>query len=264
MDLRSLIKEGSLSEARTALVEGVKSSPADTGLRTLLFQVLALLGEWDKASIHLDMISTQDPSRLTGVSVFSQIVAAEKERAEVFGLKQVPSLLPETPDFFEPFYRAARALLAGDPGADGLFAQAEELVPTVKGTIDGEPFSGFQDTDSVLSPFIEAFVHGRYVWIPVAAVRELTVAEPRTLTDLIWIQANVTTWEGLTVGCFLPVLYPGSASHENDEVKRGRMTDWQDLGNGCCRGAGQHVYQAGEKETALLEIREVIFTYGGK
>ncbi len=287
MDLRSLIKEGRLSEARAALVEGVKSSPADTGKRTLLFQVLVLLGEWDKASVHLDMISTQDPSRLKGASVYSQLIAAEKERIAVFDLKQLPSFLPEAPDFFEPYYNAVRKLLfikrspaggttpsspvAGEDKGEGdikavgaLFAQAEKSIPKVKGTLNGETFSGLKDTDSVLSPFLEAFIHGRYVWIPFAAIRELTVTAPRSLTDLIWIQANVTTWGGLNVGCFLPVLYPGSSSHEDEKIKLGRMTDWIALGDGYYRGAGQHVYQAGKKEIAILEIREAVFTYREK
>ena len=264
MDLRGLIREGRLSEARAALVEKVKSAPADTGSRTLLFQVLVLLGERDKARSHLDMISTQDPGLLSGVQVFNQLIAAEKEREAVFDLEKSPSFLPETPGYFETYYGAVKRLFANDiKGADRLFSEAAGDIPSVKGTVNGDTFLGFSDTDSVLSPFLEAFVHDRYVWVPIASIRELTVTQPKTLTDLIWIQANITTWEGMTVGCFLPVLYPGSCSHENEQIKLGRMADWISLGGSHYRGAGQHVYSIGKKEMAVLEVREVVFTYQG-
>ena len=61
MTAKDLMKAGRLSDARRVLIEEVKSAPTDVGKRTLLFQVLAMGGEWDKALIHLDMISTQDP-----------------------------------------------------------------------------------------------------------------------------------------------------------------------------------------------------------
>jgi protein involved in temperature-dependent protein secretion len=40
--------------------------------------VLSLLGEWDKAVRHLDMISTQDPDRVLGVHVYLDIVKASR------------------------------------------------------------------------------------------------------------------------------------------------------------------------------------------
>ena len=60
MDSRDLIKAGRLSEARKQLIEEVKSSPADSGKRTLLFQVLIFCGEWDKAERHLETVAAQD------------------------------------------------------------------------------------------------------------------------------------------------------------------------------------------------------------
>jgi type VI secretion system protein ImpE len=69
----------------------------------------------------------------------------------------------------------------------------------------------------------------------------------------------VTTREGLTLNCFLPVLYPESFRHEDDQLKLGRMTDWTDLGPGFHQGFGQHVFQVGEDEVGILEIREAVF-----
>ena len=77
--------------------------------------------------------------------------------------------------------------------------------------------------------------------------------------DLLWTSAQITTWDGLTLNCFLPVLYPESFRHEDDRLKRGRMTDWMDLGQGFYQGVGQHVFQVGEKEIGILEIEEAVF-----
>jgi type VI secretion system protein ImpE len=90
-------------------------------------------------------------------------------------------------------------------------------------------------------------------------LRELTLPEPQTLLDLLWASAQITMQGGLTLNCFLPVLYPDSFQHEDDRLKLGRMTDWTDLGPGFHQGFGQHVYQVGDDDVAILEIREAVF-----
>jgi protein involved in temperature-dependent protein secretion len=77
--------------------------------------------------------------------------------------------------------------------------------------------------------------------------------------DLLWTSARVTTTGGFTMHCHLPVRYPGTHRHEDDGVKLGRVTDWTAVTGSYLRGAGQHVFEAGGRETALLEIREATF-----
>ena len=67
------------------------------------------------------------------------------------------------------------------------------------------------------------------------------------------------TWEGLTINCYLPVLYPDSFLHKDDRVKLGRMTDWVSLEGPFSKGMGQHVYGVNGEEIAILEIRDVTF-----
>jgi type VI secretion system protein ImpE len=50
---------------------------------------------------------------------------------------------------------------------------------------------------------------------------------------------------------------------EDDRLKLGRLTDWKDLGGGFTQGVGQHVFQVGDDEYGMLEIREAAFTYSG-
>jgi len=66
------------------------------------------------------------------------------------------------------------------------------------------------------------------------------------------------------MNCFLPVLYPNSFVHEDARLKMGRMTDWQPLAGSYARGVGQHVFEVGGRDRAILELREVLFNLPGK
>jgi len=264
MNAIDLVRAGKLSEARGQLISEVKSSPADAGKRTLLFQVLSFCGEWGKAEQHLDAIAARDSSRETGVQVYKNLLRAEKERQEVARLDRRPAFLPETPAYVEKYFSAwGKVREKKFEEAEDLLRPLEGLVSSTAGTADGESFAGFLDTDSFLSPFLEAIVHERYLWVPFTSIRELSISPPKTLFDLLWVPARVTTWEGLGVGCYLPVLYPDSSRHEDERVKLGRMTDWVSAGGNFFRGLGQHVYRVGDREKPLLEMREVLFRFAG-
>ena len=264
MDARDLIKAGKLTEARQMLTEGVKRSPSDTSIRTLLFQVLIFFGEWDKAAKHAEVIAARDVGAEIGVQAYRNLIAAERERSEVFRSNRRPSFLPKAPPYAELYFSALASLKDGDPAsAEACFEQADGIRAAVAGTRNGVPFSGFSDTDSRLSFFLEAFVHERYVWIPFDALREFVIAPPASLFDLIWATGRVTTWDGLTLNCFFPVIYPESSAHPDDRIKMGRMTDWESLGGAFYRGVGQRVFQLGDAELPILEIGEALFTVPG-
>jgi len=264
MNSKDLIRAGKLSEAREQLIREVKSSPADLGKRTLLFQVLTFCGEWGKAEQHLDGVAVQDSSKETGVQVYKNLLHAERERQDVSKLNRRPSFLPETPPYTEKYFAAWKEVIAKKfDEAEGLFSQIDAQLPTPFGTVDGVSFTGFRDTDAFLSRFLEAFVHERYVWIPLGSIAELSISSPKTLFDLLWIPARLVTWEGLSLSCYLPVLYPDSFLHEDEQVRLGRMTDWIPLGGPFSKGLGQHVFQIGAGEKSILEIREVVFKIPG-
>lgn len=261
MDVSALIKAGRLSEARNRLIESVKSSPGDSGSRTLLFQVLAYCGEWDKCRRHLEVIAARETERSGAVGVCLDLLQAEGERLRVLNLETAPVYLPREPSFAQVHRDAMRDLQRGDlQAARQRFAEIDASRPVVAGTLNGKNFHGLRDVDIRLAHVLEAFAHGRYVWIPLADLRELVLPRPKNLLDLLWAQAQVTTWEGLTINAHLPVLYPESFRHEDEMVKLGRITDWEAPGEGMIRGHGQHVFEFGGQEVGLLEIREALFT----
>lgn len=267
MDSKELIRAGKLSDARTQLIEEVKSSPANAGKRTLLFQIHSLLGEWDKAERHLDVLAAQDASRETGVQVYKNLVQAERRRLEVFRDGRLPSFVPETPHYFEMYKLACEKLRDGDiDEAVKLFDSVNEQIPVLSGSIDGKDFTGFSDTDIFLLFFLEAIAHEQYLWIPFEAIREISITPPKTLFDLIWIPARITTWSGLALNCQLPVIYAESFLHQDDRIKLGRMTEWSPIGGPFSKGMGQHVYMVGDDEISILDIREITFNvpYAGE
>lgn len=261
MDAKELIKAGKLAEARKVLTEAVKTAPGNIANRTMLFQVLTCYGEWDKARRHLEAIAAQDSSRQAGVLGYLNILQAEGERLEVFQHKRRPAYWPQPPAYSDQ-YETAREKLRGRDFAEAgrILQDIDRQRPALSGTLNGKPFVGFCDTDSRLAFFLEAFVHDRYVWIPMECLRELVLPAPATFLDLLWMSAHVTTTDGMAVNCFLPVLYPETFRHEDEQMKLGRMTDWLPLGNGVFKGVGQHVFQAGDMEIGILEIREADFT----
>ena len=265
MDIKELIHAGKLAEARQQLVAAVKASPADSASRTLLFQVLCYLGEWDKADRHIEAIATQDSSRGAGVLGYRNTVHAEMDRRDVIINNQNASFISEPPDYLNLFLQLRKQLNEGKENeAAELLEQLDYQRPAISGTVNDTPFVGICDTDTTLFPFLEAIAHERYLWVPFESIRELSISEPNSLLDLLWIAARITTWEGLTMNCFLPVLYPDSCLHEDERIKMGRMTDWKPLAGAYAEGVGQHVFEVGENDMAILEIRDIIFNIPGK
>jgi type VI secretion system protein ImpE len=260
MDAKELIRAGKLQDARIRLTEEVKASPSDAAKRTLLFQVLAFCGEWDKADRHLDILSERDPQAETGVQVYRNLVSAEKKRRDVFLGNGRPSSMAKMPDWLENLF-LAREKLAGGSVAEGkrLLRKIDSVVPGLSGELNGSPFEGFRDTDDFLAHFLEVFIHDSYLWFPFSSLREISVSEPKSQLDLLWVPARISTEDGLAVGCYLPALYPDSCRSDDDRLRLGRMTDWRETAGGFYEGTGQHVFLAGKEEIPLLEIRELRF-----
>lgn len=258
--IKDLIKEGRLAEARANLVAAVKNHPNDTAARTLLFQVLLFLGEWDKAQRHLELLADFDANMAGAGPLYSNLLKCERERLEVVSFRALPSFLPATPTYFEDYYQACQQLQSdGDGAGKDRFDAMEMRIPQVAGTINGAAFSGMRNTDDVLAFALEVFAHDRYLWVPFEAIREIVVTPPQSLLDLLWIPASITTWGGLSMNGFLPVLYPESWKHDNEQVRMGRMTDWSAPCGDCVRGVGQQVFVFGDRDVAILEWKDIQF-----
>ena len=88
---------------------------------------------------------------------------------------------------------------------------------------------------------------------------------PRFLRDLLWSSATITARpesEDRELGeVLLPILYPFSSSHQRDEVKLGRETDWILSEEEPLEiPFGQKLFVLdGERSIPILEIRSLQF-----
>ena len=93
------------------------------------------------------------------------------------------------------------------------------------------------------SPSAERFAAGQYTWIPLEHIASVRMVPPKRLRDLLWAPAVVRTgpdFQGIELGeVLVPVMAPLSWHHENDAVRLGRVTEWQELDDGSQTPVGQ-------------------------
>jgi len=260
MKVNELIKSGKLTDAKHQLLEWVKKNPSDHSNRYLLSIILMFFGEWERAIKHLEIIAIQQPEKKETLSLFNDLIQAEKKRISVHLHQQSISFLPEPPTCLKIYEQLIKACQSNDlKTAEPLINKIYLKYDTITGTINETPFRGFFNTDTLQAFFIEAFVYNKYVCIPIEYVKELIITTPETMIDLLWKSARITTWNGIVMNCFLPVLYPETYQHPNDEIKFGKMTDWISNHDIIYKGVGQHVFAAQDQEYAILDIRKISF-----
>lgn len=256
---KGLFDAGKLGAAIEALLGEVKANPTDAPRRTFLFELLCFAGEWDRAERQLDVLGHQSTQAELGVAVYRNVIKAERDRQRLVSDGLQPHFLSEPPAYVDMHLDAINRLREGNvEQARRALDIAEEERPAFAGRLDGKPFQDFRDYDDLFGPVIELIVQDKYTWLPIEHVVRLDIEPPKQLRDLLWIGANIET-EDKSLKAFLPTLYPGSAAHENEMVRLGRMTDWKELGAEFYLGAGLHLLAVDGEEKALLEVRSVEF-----
>src|SRR5215470_14015131 len=93
-----LLKSGDPAGALKALQDEVRAKPQDAKLRVFLFQLLCVLGQWERALNQLDVACGLDPSALAMKQTYGDAVRCEAIRAEVFDGKKSPMIFgqPDT------------------------------------------------------------------------------------------------------------------------------------------------------------------------
>jgi type VI secretion system protein ImpE len=258
------LKLGELAKGSTRLADllaegqsSVRSDPANAKRRVMLFQLMVLSGQWDRALTQLYVIKEMDPESDDLVRTYREVVRCELFRKEVFaGGKDAARAAGEPQEWIAKLTEAARWLGQGkiDEAAQ-LRAGAFEAAPAVSGSMNGEPFEWIADADVRLGPVCEAMLNGKYYWIPFERLSRIDIEEPSDLRDLIWAPAKLTFQNGGEQVAFLPARYPGSEAAEDDEIRLSRKTEWRDLGADTHVGLGQRMFATDVGETALLEAR---------
>lgn len=259
-EAEAALKEGRLMEARAALMAAIRKEPASAKHRIFLFQLSCILGDWDRAQTQLDVAVDMDHAAGLMATVCRPAIAAEALRAAIFRGARTPVVFGEPAPWVALMVQALGEDAAGHhESASALREEALESAPAVGGTLNGEPFHWLADADSRMGPILEVILEGRYTWVPLSTVKSFTVDPPEDLRDLVWLPATFTWTNGGSTVAFLPGRYPGSEASDDDAVKLGRKTLWEELPGGTWHGLGQRVLTTDAAELGLYDVREVTF-----
>ncbi len=250
------LREGSLEESLSQLQEQVRKDPANADHRVFLFQLLAVLGDWNRAATQLKVAGELDAGTLAMVQTYREALRCEVLRAKIFAGDSTPLVFGKPEKWVALLIEALRLTAKGDHvAAQALRDEAFDLAPTTSGTIDGQAFEWIADADQRLGPILEVIVNGAYYWVPFDRIREIRVEEPADLRDLVWMPAQLI-WSngGGTVG-LIPTRYPGSETSEDMLIRMSRRTEWHEPETGVYQGFGQRMLTTDADDYPLMDVR---------
>ena len=257
------LREGDLDETLRQLQEQVRKEPANAKYRVFLFQLLAVMGQWERAMNQLNVAGELDAGTLAMVQTYREALRCEVLRGEIFAGRRSPLVFGEPEEWFALLLEAQRLLAQGaGEQAMEMRERALETAPATPGTIDGAPFEWIMDGDNRLGPVVEAIVNGRYYWVPFQRIRSLQIEEPADLRDLVWMPAHFTWANGGESAGLIPTRYPGSETSPDPELRRGRRTEWLEQPGGAYVGQGQRMFFTDSGEYPLMEVRSITLVTG--
>lgn len=254
-----ILREGNAKEALAKLQDQVRKDPSNPQYRTFLFQLLAVLGEWDRAMTQLNVVGDLDDATLAMVQTYREALRCEALRTEIFAGARSPLLFGQPAEWIALMTEALRLTADGKIiESQAIRNRAFEEAPATSGTIDGTPFSWIADADGRLGPILEAVINGHYYWVPFHQIRTINIEEPADLRDLVWMPAYFT-WSngGESVG-LIPTRYPETHASGDQALLMSRKTEWMDKGNDLYVGLGQRMLTTDAADYPLMDIREIV------
>ena len=253
------LKDGDVQRALKLLTEQVRAHPQDAKLRVFLFQLLCVLGQWDRALNQLNVSLELDAGTLPMVQTYREAIGCETLRLQVFAGHKAPMLFGEPETWIALLIEAMLREGQGDTAASRtLREQALEQAPASAGTLDGQAFAWIADADTRLGPTIEAVINGRYYWLPWNRLAKVDIDPPQDLRDRVWMPAHFEFTNGGDVVGLIPTRYPDTDLAAGDMLALSRRTDWRETDPGVFVGLGQRLIATDSGEFALMDIRSVV------
>jgi type VI secretion system protein ImpE len=254
---QQLIRDGDLAGALAALQDAVRKNSADPKLRVFLFQLLSVLGQWNRALTQLNVAGELNAGALPMVQTYREAIQCEALRAEIFAGRRAPMLFGEPQPWMAQLAEALKLDASDASQAASLRAQAFESAPASPGSIDGQDFAWLADADGRLGPVLEAIVNGRYFWIPFMRIARIEIDPPTDLRDAVWTAATFTWTNGAQTVGLIPTRYPGS-EEADDALRLARRTEW--VGEaGSERVLGQRMFTSDGGDYPLMDVRLIEF-----
>lgn len=232
MTPKQLFQSGKLNEAIAALGAELRDNPTDVQRRTFLFELLCFAGEYDRAEKHLNLLSDQGPQAKLGAVLYVASLHAERLRQDMFRKSDFPT------------------------------GRAPVEPEKIHGSLNGQAFESFEDSDPRIGTRIEIFAAGAYLWLPLEHVVSIEMEAPKRLRDLLWIPALVRTgpaFKDKELGeVLLPAICPLSSDESDPNIKLGRVTEWREKEDGAVP-VGLKTFLVDGEDFPILEVRKIEF-----
>ncbi len=249
--------------ALKALTDEIKAKPADSKLRVFMVQLLCVLGKWDRALNQLSVAAELDALAVPMKQVYGDAIRCEGVRTDVFAGKRTPMIFGQPDDWLALLVESLLRRGTGEAQmAEDLRQRAFDAAPAIGGTIDGTPFEWLADADMRLGPVLEAYINGRYYWIPFARLAQIKLDAPEDLRDCVWLPVHLQFENGGETLALVPSRYEGTEKCEDGALQLARKTEWRELRPEVWTGLGQRMWSSDAGDHALMDVREILFAEG--
>lgn len=240
----------------------VRKDPSEVKHRIFLFQLLAVLGDWERAITQLILVGEMDALSLPMVQTYRQALQCEVLRSDVFAGERAPLVFGKPERWMALLFEALRLTAKGDyQQSQEVRSEAFELAPITSGRVgeeSAECFEWIADADSRLGPMLETIIDGKYYWVPFQRIRKVAFEEPADLRDVVWTPAFFTWANGGESAGLIPTRYPGTESTGDSAMMLAHKTEWDDSGAGLFLGLGQRTLVTDQGEYPLMDVRNLI------
>lgn len=259
-----LLKQNNLADALADLKKSIVSAPSDAEKRWFLFQLFCFSSEYERAKEQLKLAAQLDDVFQSAFLIYSRVLASELFRKKVVvSGEETPLILGEPEEWVAKLFEANRMLNQNDlEAATKLRMEVYESQTVVSGQCNEVPFEWISDQDSRFAGNLECFLNGKYYWLSLSQIKELTLTsetKTKSYIDLLYPQAKLTLRTGAELDAILFARYPGDYSPESPELAMNRLTEWEDLNDYNILGRGQRMFCADSGDFPLLELTKLSF-----
>jgi type VI secretion system protein ImpE len=239
----------------------VKRDASSAKLRVHLFQLLCVIGNWQRALGQLQVSAQLDALAVPMAQMYREAIKCELFRAEVFSGRRTPQVMGQPPAWVGLLVEALRYdSLGNKKGAVELRHQAMEAAAPTACSVDGVVCEWLADGDSRLGPVCEVFANGQYYWLPFESCTAIKIEAPVDMRDLVWSPAELLLPNEGRVPALIPSRYPDMTTIENgdaDALKLCRLTEWVESDSEMWFGLGQRVWMSNVGDHPILETRSI-------
>lgn len=254
----------SLASQLQELQSQIKRDGSSAKLRVHLFQLLCVMGSWQRALQQLQLCAQLDAKAMPMAQMYREAIRCELYREDVFAGKRSPQVMGAPPGWVSSLVEALRQDAAGQTSAAAdLRTKAMDVAEPAACTVDGTACEWLADGDSRLGPVCEVIANGQYYWLPFESCSAIQIDPPVDMRDLVWMPAQITLPNEGRVPALIPTRYAGTAATtlENaDALKLSRATAWRSLDAEAWAGVGQRVWVSDGGEHALMDTRAIVMT----